>query len=179
MRKLLLLGAMAALVLGASADSASAETWSGSCSFKGVGTFKPPYSYVVANRNYVARGSGGCRGKLNRRSYNGPAHIYLDGRMNAPMSCELGATPGTIVPGTLTLARDPRRVNAPRVGLSIANVHSLFVDHFVVQGAYNGEAFGQWFFNVSVGTLSTCLPSNGLRTLKFSMTLRTIRPLYG
>lgn len=179
MRKLLLPAVVAAVVMAASASSAAAETWSGSCTFKGIGRFNPPYNYVVANRNYVATGRGTCTGTLDGRRYKGPAHIRIDGRMGAPMSCEAGVMQGAIVPGMLTFGKDPRRVRAKRLRLAIANVHSLFVDQFLVEGAYNGEAYGEWIFNVTFDTLRVCLPQNGLKQLKFTLNVQTIRQLYG
>jgi hypothetical protein len=177
--KRLVLGAITALLLAVGAPTASADTWSGKCSFQGDGYFDPPYSYVVENRDYIAEGPGTCTGVLNGQAYSGPGYIFIDGRMKAPMSCGAGITPRGGVPASITFAEDRSNPDSPSVGLLAANVHAVFADAFVVQGAYRGEALGRWIFDVGFGTLTECMPQNGLEHLTFKMELETIRQIYG
>jgi hypothetical protein len=179
MRKLAAAGAAAVAVLALSAASASADTWSGQCSFNGTGTFNPPYTYAVQNENFLANAQGTCTGTLNGSPYKGPAWLYIDGRMNAPMSCQEGANVTDRVPGTLTLGPDPTSVDAKQVSLIVPNVYVFFLDSFLIQGAYNGEAFGKWILQTGPNTITQCLPGRGLSKLNFTMTMQTITPLYG
>jgi hypothetical protein len=176
-RKLLLLAALAVLICAASATSAAADTWNGTCNIKGSETNDPPYTYVVQFRNYDAYGTGTCTGTLNGAPYNGPAALHIDGRMNSPMSCEAGVTTTTDVPGTLTFG-DPNSTSSPQVGLLVANVHSFQFDNFLVQGAYNGYAYARWQLGVTPQTLVQCA-QQGLAKLDFTLTMQTIKELYG
>jgi hypothetical protein len=176
-RKLVVVGAVTAAVFAFAAASASADTWSGQCTFAGRGTFNPPTSYVVTQRNFLVNGTGTCKGTLDGSAYNGPASIFLDGRMQAPMSCEVGVTPTDHVPATLSFG-DPNSVDVKQVNVLMPNIHFFFLDAFVVQGAYNGEGLAHWVLGVTAHTLVDCMPP-GIPSLPFTMNLQTITKLYG
>lgn len=179
MRKLVLLGGLALASLGYFAPGASAETWKGDCNFKGAGDFHPATTYEVTSRDFLIRGRGTCRGLLNGKRYSGPASVFIDGRMHAPMSCEFGVTLTDQVPGTLTFGRRPNRAHAKRVEMLVPNVHSFSYDVFFIQGAYNGNGIAKWVLNTNVDTVTGCLPTEGVPRLTFTMDLHTITKLYG
>jgi hypothetical protein len=179
MRKFALLGALTLALLGSIAPGASAETWKGDCDFKGAGDFHPATTYEVTSRDFLIRGKGTCRGALNGKRYRGPASIFIDGRMHAPMSCEFGITLTDQVPGTLTFGSRPNRRGAKRLDLLVPNVHTFSYDVFFMQGAYNGEAIAKWVLDTNLDTVVDCLPTRGVPRLTFTMDLHTIRQLYG
>jgi hypothetical protein len=175
-RKLMLTGALSALLLGASATSASADTWSGDCTFHGTSRFLNPYTVVPAYRNYQGRGTGTCKGTLNGAAFQGPASVYMDGRMNAPMSCESGL--GLNVPTTVTFGRSPNRVRARRVRMLMNESHVLTQQLVHLVGAYNGQAYGHLVFLANGSDLQNCFTSN-INRLGIDLDIHTIQRIYG
>ncbi len=113
MRKLLLLGALTAVLLGTTATSASATTWDGNCTLTGTLYLIKPYTILVEHNDYIVRGTGTCRGKLDGEAYDGPVELFIDGRMDKPMSCQTGVS--VSVPGTLTFGGSASDVDAAEV----------------------------------------------------------------
>jgi hypothetical protein len=101
----MLVGGIAALLLGASATSASATTFSGDCAFTGTSFFFHPYTLVPEYNDYLSHATGTCTGTLDGSPYKGPGTLFMDGRMNSPMSCETGESRD--VRSTLTLGNPP------------------------------------------------------------------------
>jgi hypothetical protein len=89
--------------MAAAATDASATTWSGHCSLSGPTTLTEPSSLVPTQHGYQVRGKGTCQGVLDGETYDGPAELFVDGRMDRPMSCEAGYS--TDIPGSLTFPR--------------------------------------------------------------------------
>lgn len=172
----MLTGALSALLLGASATTASADTWSGDCTFHGTSQFLNPYTVVPAYRNYEGRGTGKCSGTLNGARFAGPASIFMDGRMNAPMSCEAGAAQN--VPTTVTFGRSPNRVRARRVRMLMNETHVLTQQLVHLTGAYNGQAYGRLVFHAGGSELQKCVATS-LARLDFDLDVHTIKQIYG
>ena len=178
MRKLLLLiGVLGGLLL-ASAPSASATTFSGDCNMAGTITVRKPYTIVVTNNDYEARAAGTCTGTVNGSPYDGPASVYIDGRMNKPMSCEAGIS--NAVPGTLTFGPDPNAVDATQLDVVIDELHVGVLLPAHVAGAFNGEALGLISFvkTFNEEKREQCTGA-GAPSIDFDLELHTLKQLYG
>ncbi len=176
MRKLILLGAITTVLLGASASGASATTWAGSCNASGTIYFTPPYTLIVQHHDYEVFGSGTCRGTLNGRPYDGPVSIHVDGRMNKPMSCEAGLS--NDVPATWTFGDDPTAVDATRLDLVLSEFHVLSDVVYEFGGAYNGIGAGRLRFAAGEQEVRSCI-EGGLRQLDLELEGHTITTLHG
>jgi hypothetical protein len=177
MRKALLLTALSMAFLGVGAGSASATTFEGKCTLSGTATFSEPYTLVPTNKDYEARGKGTCTGKLDGEPYDGPAHMYLDGRMDKPMACEFGAAKD--VPGVLTFGDNPDRVDAKWVDVIVNEFHIFLALPFHATGAFNGNMVGLLLFRDPTGeNFQKCL-AEGVTSLEFDLEGQTITPLYG
>jgi hypothetical protein len=177
-RKLMLLGGVTALLLGASSTSASADTWNGNCTFAGSGRFAHPYTAIPSYNSYTARARGTCTGTLNRARYSGPASVFLDGRMVEPMSCELGVPRD--VPTTLTFGKSTRRAPAKRVLLNAELAPRFFGEQaFHFSGAYNGQGYGRMSFHVGLPEGEACLNGRGVPGVSFDLDTHTVGAVYG
>jgi hypothetical protein len=177
----LILATVGALVLlAANAAGASATTWSGSCDLNGKTTMLEPYHLMIEGRDYESQASGTCKGTLNGKPYDGPAQGYIDGRMNKPMSCEVGASDN--VPGILYLGSgSPNDVGAEGTTLQYyfdeASVGTLLPAY--LWGAYRGSAFVLLTFtNVDNKAVEDCAGS-GLTSSDINIKTQTITELYG
>ncbi len=177
MRKLILLAAITTALLGASATSATATTWSGTCHIEGTThVLDSPLTFRLQHHDFEIAGYGWCEGTLNGRPYSGPAHQYMDGRMNAPFSCLTGIAKD--VPGAFTFGDDPNAVDATKIELVASGVQFGSEAPFHVEGAYNGHALGRQHFLVDQSALEDCA-GPGLTEVDYQLDATTITPLYG
>jgi hypothetical protein len=180
MRKLTLAAVAGALLLaGMTASGASATTFSGSCEMKGVIHMITPYHVILENRDYENTASGTCTGKVDGQPYDGPASVYIDGRMNKPMSCLFGI--GNGVPGVVYFGSgSPNDVDATLLDVYTDHFHVFPVLMTNLQGAYNGEAVA--VLSLAAGanreTWEAC-SGEGLHELPFEMKSQTVTELYG
>lgn len=177
MRKLTLLGTLATLLLVLAPAGASATTFDGSCTMKGTIYPLKPYKFVPENNDAEVFGSGTCMGTLDGAAYNGPAHIYVDGRMDSPMSC--GLLLAQNVPGVITFGPDPRAVDATLLDIRAAQGWEL-LGHMTghVNGAYNGESLLQLELAAGEPEVRAC-GADGLKSVNFDLELQTFKELYG
>lgn len=177
MRKLTLLGALTALAFTAAAPSASAETFDGTCAMRGKVVPTVPYTFVPKSMDAEVFASGTCTGTLEGRPYDGPAHVYVDGRMDLPMSC--GLLIAKDVPGVLTFAADEDAVGAPRIDVVAAEAFEL-MGHMPshIEGAFNGDALMHIVFETDEQLVRDCLGA-GASNVPFELDLQTLRPLFG
>jgi hypothetical protein len=133
------------------------------------------------NNSYNIFGPGTCKGTLNGKPYDGPVYIQLDGRMNRPMSCELGFS-GT-VPAVITFGSDPDRVDATQIGVVFNAPRVQGVQPLEISGAYNGKGYGlvNWLVpqEDQRETIESCAFGPGISKLPFSAETHTVTPLYG
>jgi hypothetical protein len=177
MRRIALLCVLTALVLGAAAPGASATTFSGSCDMTGTIIPLKPYTFVIENNDAEVFGQGTCTGALDGRPYNGPAHIYVDGRMDSPMSCGFLLARG--VPGVITFGDDPKAVDATYLDLDIPEGFEVAGQMFGhVNGAYNGEGLMRLQLDATQEEFEACA-SEGLSSVDFVLELETVKELYG
>jgi hypothetical protein len=176
-RKLMLVGGLSAILLGASATSASATTWNGSCVFHGVGKFEIPYRLVPAYNSYEGRASGTCTGALNGRKYSGPGHVYIDGRMSEPMACELGLPRN--VPVLVTFG-SPKRVRSTRLRLNSELAPRSFGEQAVhFAGIYNGQGYGHMSFHTGIDQGRSCALGPGVAQADFDLDTHTLGAVFG
>jgi len=176
----MLIGVLAVAMLASTAASASATTWSGSCTFKGTSYFQKPYRLTPVYSGWQGFAKGQCTGSLNRADFTGSAELHIDGSMfNHPMSCEWGLSHSA--PATLTFGASPDTVNAPQISLLVDETHLLTEMALHYTGAYNEQAYGYLTYHNSVGQsdLQSCATGPGLSKLNFELDLHTVRELYG
>ena len=177
MRKLILLGVLTTVLLGASASGASATTWSGTCHMEGTARLTDsPLTLRLEHHDFEIAGEGWCEGTLNGGPYNGPASHYMDGRMNTPFSCETGISHD--VPGAITFGDDPSAVDATKLDLVVSEFHVGSAAPFYLAGAYNGHAWGLFNFLVDQTTVEDCA-GPGVTEIDYELDAHTITQLYG
>jgi hypothetical protein len=177
MRKLILLGVLTTVLLGASASGASAATWSGTCHFSGkVIMLDSPLTFRLEHHDFKIPGAGRCEGTLNGAPYSGPMTYLMDGRMNTPLSCAAGVS--NDVPGAITFGDDPRAVDAPKVELVVSHIHFPSEALTTVTGAYNGHGWAHLHFPGNESTLVACA-GPGVSEIDYEVDMNTITPLYG
>lgn len=177
MRKLTLLGTLATLLLVLAPAGASATTFDGSCKMKGTIYPLKPYKFVPETNDAEVFGSGTCTGVLDGAAYNGPVHIYIDGRMDLPMSC--GLLLASNVPGVLTFGNDPQAVDATLLDIKAAQgweVLGHMASHMT--GAYNGESLLRLELAAGEPEVRACA-ADGLKKVNFDLELETFKELYG
>lgn len=177
MRKLTLLGLLTALMLATGAPAASAETFHGECDMNGTVEPTEPYTFIPRPMDSEVFARGTCTGVLDGRPYDGPAHIYVDGRMNQPMSC--GLLVAKDVPGKLTFGPDENAVFAPRVDFfagEAVEVAAQMPGH--IRGAFNGHAAILIQVQAGEQTVRDCA-GPGLWDSPLTLHLHTLTPLYG
>ena len=178
MRTAGLTSVLVGLVSAMGASGASATAVDGSCAFSGTNALIDPYTFVPRGTDYEAAGSGSCVGTLDRKTFDGPASLYVDGHMDHPMSCALGAGAG--VPGTVTFGGSPNDVDATQLDLLFTETHAGSEGPLVVAGAYNGQAVGRLSFTRHVGPdQAEACAGSGLSEVGFDVDFRTITQLYG
>jgi hypothetical protein len=179
-RRLMLIGVVAVAMLATTAGSASATTWSGSCTFKGTSYFQQPYRITPVYSGWQAFAKGQCTGTLDRAPFSGSADLHIDGSMfNHAMSCEWGLSHSA--PATLTFGASPDTVGAPQISLLVDETHLLTEMALRYTGAYNGQGYGSLTYrnNTSQSDLQSCITGPGLTKLNFDLDLHTVRELYG
>jgi hypothetical protein len=177
-RKLTVIAILAAALLGTSATGASATTWDGSCDMSGHTDFARPYHFTIDNNDYQTFLSGTCEGTLDGKPFSGPADLFIDGRMNKPMSCETGLS--NDIPGLMHFgAGSPEDVDA-----TLLDIRTKFEFHFgtvlpfVFEGAYNGMGLGVIQFQDPQQKFQEC-SGPGMSTVDVEMTSRTLGTAYG
>jgi hypothetical protein len=176
-RKLILLGGLTALLLGTQATGASATTWNGDCTMKGVGKFHLPYKLVPEYNSYEGRATGTCAGTLNGKPYKGLAHSYIDGRMSEPMSCELGLPRN--VPAILTFGRLKSVRSARLHVLSVLSPRSFGEQVVQFSGAYNGHGYGHMSFHTGLPALQACTFGPGVAQADYDIDVHTLGTVFG
>jgi hypothetical protein len=178
LRKLTILGILTVALLGANATGASATTFDGACHMTGHTDFSKPYHFTIENNDYQTLASGTCQGTLDGKPFNGPGDIYIDGRMNKPMSCETGLS--NDIPGVMHFgAGSPLDVDATLINITTKfEFHFGTVLPFVFEGAYNGGGVGVLQFQDPQQKFQECAGA-GMNTVDVDMTARTIAPAYG
>jgi|tagenome__1003787_1003787.scaffolds.fasta_scaffold20987629_5 hypothetical protein len=179
MRKLTLVPVLAVLLMAASATDASATRWSGACDMTGTIALGRPYHMWIENNDYEILAGGTCTGTLDGAPYDGPARMYIDGRMNKPMACTGGISNN--VPGYLYFGSgSPNDVGAKLLDVYMDEFHVILDLPFHLAGAYNGQAAGELSFvgHVDQQTLEDCLGS-GMKSIDFDLKSQTLSELYG
>jgi hypothetical protein len=154
-------------------------TFAGDCTMTGTSYFQKPYTLAQGYNGYEAEARGTCKGKVGGKPYDGPVDMYFDGRMNQPMSCELGLP--VSVPSTLTFG-SPGSVNATRVNLIMRLAARPVTEMpFVFTGAFNGRGYGKLSYSrhVDQNTAIQCASGPGLLSLDFDLELHTIDTVSG
>jgi hypothetical protein len=177
-RKLTLLGITCAVALALSATGASATTWNGQCDMSGHIDFARPYHFTIENNDYQTFVSGTCAGTLDGKPFSGPADLFIDGRMNKPMSCEAGLS--NDIPGFMHFgAGSPEDVNATLLYIQTTfEFHFGTVLPFVFEGAYYGMGAGVIQFKDPQQKFQECA-GTGTTTINVDMTSRTLSTAYG
>jgi hypothetical protein len=177
MRKLLLLGVLAGLMLAANAGTASATTFDGTCDVVGTVKFQRPFGLIIDNNNAEITAKGTCKGTVDGQAFDGPVWVYVDERnMNKPMSCEFGISDQN--PAWISFGQPPDRVDATILNMFITESHvgqELPVD---MEGAYNGHAVGAMNYHVTNDTIQQCIDGTA-EGIDFDLHGQTIGPLYG
>jgi hypothetical protein len=203
-RRVCLMAATAVVLLAASASTASATTWSGNCTWKQRTTLLAPSYLVPSQHGYQIRGTGSCDGLLDGRAYKGPTTVFIDGRMNRPMSCETGISQD--IPGSITFTRAAAPAKAkkaatsdkkkgkkkkhrkprkpppppppPRLDITVQEAHLLMALRLQVAGVYGGLGFMSGTYQSDFETLRTCA-GKGVSQLDGDLNMSTVRELYG
>lgn len=192
MRRVCLMAATTLVLIAASASSASATTWSGNCTWKQRTTLLAPSYLVPSQHGYQIRGTGTCDGLLDGKAYKGPTTVFIDGRMNRPMSCETGISQD--IPGNITFTRAAAPAKAkgkkkkrrkptpppppPRIDITVQEAHLLTALRLQVAGVYGGLGFMNGTYQSDLKTLNACA-REGVSQLDGDLNLSTIRELYG
>jgi hypothetical protein len=182
MRRLLVIGALGALVLlAATATGASATTWDGSCEMSGRIDLIQPYHFVPENRDYVSYASGTCKGTLNGKPYDGPAQAFNDGRMNKPMSC--GAGFANDIPGWFYFGSgSPDDVDAQETTLNsyLTEWQEGTQVQGLAHGAFSGVAAAViQFTDADQAAFERCASAAGSSQIHFTMKSQTLTTMYG
>jgi len=177
MRKLLLLGILAGLLLAANAGTASATTWEGTCDVVGTVNFQRPFGLIIDNNNAEINAKGTCKGTLDGKPFDGPVWVFVDERnMNKPMSCEFGLSNGN--PAWISFGVPPDHVDAPILNLFINEGHIGQELPVHMYGAYNGESVGAMNYHLTDQTLQQCADGT-LQSIEFDMHGQSVRPMFG
>jgi hypothetical protein len=144
----------------------------------GTAPFVKPYQLMVNFNGYQAIAKGTCTGTLDGKPYDGPASIYMDGRMNQPMSCEASAPVN--VPGRLSFGREPDNIFNKELSFTWKlGPHAMSEIVFNALGAFKGNLAGRLsFLNTGQQTLEDCA-ADGIPKLDFDLTLQTADEMYG
>lgn len=177
MRRLMLLGVLTVVFAAAPAGGASATTFSGSCEMKGTILPSTPYTFVPKNMDAELFAEGSCSGTVDDKGYDGPAHLYIDARMQSPMSC--GLLLAANVPAVMTFGANPKAVDVTQLDIWAEEGWELFGQMFGrMRGAYNGNGVLHAQLEAGEAQLRDCLGA-GLRQVGVELTFQTLRELYG
>ncbi|HEX8066547.1 MAG TPA: hypothetical protein VF520_08475 [Thermoleophilaceae bacterium] len=176
-RTILVTAAVAAAVALLAPAGASATIWDGSCSMDAV-VETPEYNVVPQNRDFYLTAKGTCTGKVDGKSFNGPAGAIIDGRMDKPMSCFFGIS--NQVPGVVYFgSQDPNDMSNSKIDVTVEIESHIGTNLlFDISGAYNGTAIGRLVFNVGVADGQHCF-TDKLEQVTGTFDNQTITPLYG
>ncbi len=157
-------------------DREQSVRFDGSCSFEGRFYGEQPYHLLPERNGGITRAGGTCTGTLDGRRYDGPAQLYLDGRMDAFMTCE-ATQPNQI--GQITFGSSHDDLDAPQLRIALRGAHGGTDMAVEVTGAYNGRGAGLQRFQADLPNDAQRCAGEGLLELPMTLDFTTLTQLYG
>jgi hypothetical protein len=152
-------------------------TWSGTCKMDGEVHIRDPYQLVPQVRRWFTEAHGNCTGTLNGKPYDGPASLYIDGRMGKPMACEGGVADH--VPTYLYFNSSPDDVNPTVVDMYNEELFAGPTQALRFSGAYRGDAAGTFNIHGDGSEYANECAHEGVSHGTFDTTFSTVSELYG